>query len=356
MTDHAAVAGWSAMIREVLATRRMPPFAADPEVTELAHDGSLRPGEAATLAAWIDAGSPRGDGDDPLVARPFAPPPPWPEGEPDVVIEFPEQTLPATGEIPYVEFEVDVPTGRDLWVRAVHVRPGNPKVLHHALIYVNPPGLSPAEAQLDRRWVTGVFGVYAPGKGANIYPPGSATLVEDGSTLSVQLHYTPTGRPETDRSRMGLYLSREPPSRHYRVRGLIDTKFVIPPGARDHLVIGSHHFTEDVLVHGYYPHMHYRGHSLRYDAHYPDGRIEPLLSVPRYRFNWQFSYTLAEPLRLPAGTTVVASARFDNSRWNPDNPDPGARVRFGRQSTDEMMLAYVMYTHLAPDGAPGATH
>src|SRR5207248_6825568 len=159
--------------------------------------------------------------------------------------------------------------------------------------------------------------------------------------LVFQMHYTPNGTPQSDRSEVGLVFA-DPKSVRKRVRSdmAINAKFLIPAGDADHVLRAAYRFGQDATVHALFPHMHLRGKSFRFEAAYPDGRREVLLDVPRYRFDWQNQYVLAEPKRMPEGTVLHCEGHFDNSAKNLSNPDPSRGVRFGEQTWDEMMDGY----------------
>jgi hypothetical protein len=346
MTSFAVVRGWAPMIREVVRTRRMPPWHADPRFGRFANAIDLSIEEQRTLIGWIDAGAPRGEGPDALAENASAPLPEWLLGPPDLVLEAPEQSLPATGVVPYRYESVDVPIERDVWVRGVELRPSNPRVMHHGLAWmVYPDGreLPPTEGP---RFTRGMFAAYVPGRDAQRLPEGTGHFLPAGSKVRFQLHYTTTGRPERDAPRLGLQLSREPLPHELLTGAAARFDFAIPPGAADHREMAERKIRRDVLVYALTPHMHYRGKSMSYEAHYPDGESETLLSVPGYQFNWQRRYVFAEPKRLPAGTRLVVRAAFDNSERNPANPDPTAWVRYGEQTFEEMLFGYFQYRDL----------
>lgn len=341
MDSYARVRGWSAMMREVLMNRRMPPWHADPATGGFANDRSLSAEQMRTLVHWIDAGAPRGDGPDPLAARPARAVHEWPLGKPDLVIDLPEQQIPPAGALDYRYVEVPLPFDRDVWVRAVHLKPGNRAVMHHAFALIK------STAQSDTPQQTGVnsfFAAYAPGFSVEPFPENSGQLLRKGTVLRFELHYTAVGRPETDRPRFALYLHERAPSRELVVAGAWNWKFRIPPYAANYPVEARFEFHQDALLHALMPHMHYRGSRASYEARYPGGRREKLLSVPRYHFNWQTLYSLRTPKRVPAGTEILVRATFDNSRSNPANPDPSKEVRWGEQSWDEMFIGYVVYS------------
>ena len=352
MPDFYTVRGWSAMMREVVRTRRMPPWGADPRHGRFRDDLSLTPEETRLLVGWIESGAPRGEGPDPLADLELEENE-WPLGPPDIVLAGREQEIPAAGTIPYRYSLMGEPLEEGVWLRAAHLKPSNPKVLHHALAFEGrlggraaaPDGDGSTRVPFYERMIT----KYNPGVAAEPFPAGTGRWVPAGARIRVQLHYTPTGRTETDRPVLGLYLMDTPPERELRYAAALNGSFEIPPHADRHEVEAEVVFERAVTLYSLQPHMHYRGRSMRFAAHYPDGSTEILLSVPRYDFNFQTSYTLAEPKLLPAGTRVVCSGTFDNSARNEANPDPTRAVRWGLQSSDEMFIGYLVYSAADPD-------
>jgi hypothetical protein len=334
MDRYDMVKGWSAMMREVLMNRRMPPWHADPAIGSFSSDRSLSGEQIRTLVHWIDAGAPRGDGPDPLAERKPQILPEWPLGEPDVVIDVPEQQLPASGVIDYRYIDIPLPFDGDVWLRAVDVRPSNRAVMHHALVF-------PDERAAQEN---SFLAAYTPGMQVEPFPLGSGRLLPKGTVLKFELHYQAVGYATTDRPRLALYLHKRPPSRELVVISAWNRDFRIPPYAADYPVEARFVFDQDVLLHSYLPHMHLRGSRISYEARYPDGRSEMLLSVPRFNFNWQTLYTLRTPKPVPARTELLVRGFFDNSRSNPANPDPSKEVRRGIQTWDEMLNGYVLYT------------
>jgi hypothetical protein len=186
--------------------------------------------------------------------------------------------------------------------------------------------------------------------GPDLLPAGVGIRLRAGSKIVFQLHYTASGKAETDHSRLGLYVAKAPPQHELRSSVLIDFKFSIPPGAREHVVRKSRRVDRDALLYTMNPHMHLRGKWMRYLARYPDGTEEVLLSVPNYRFDWQRNYELKEPKRLPKGTELIVEAAWDNSALNLNNPDPTKAVGWGDQTFNEMFFASFRYVY--PDAAP----
>lgn len=337
----------SAMIREVVDDRRMPPWHADPRYGHFKNDRSLTARERATLLAWVDQGAPLGDPKAIPAPRTF--PEGWTIGTPDAVFEIPEPiTVPAQGTVAYVHVRVPTKFPDDLWVQAAEARPGDRSVVHHIIVYVIDPALLRG-GRPDR--AEGHLCGYAPGDMPSVYPEGSAKKIPAGSHLLFQIHYTPTGKVRTDRSRVGLIFAKGPVKHRAYTHGIVQHRFQIPPGSSDHPVASSFTFGKDAHLLSFMPHMHLRGKSFRYEATYPDGRKDVLLSVPAYDFGWQTYYTLAEPKAMPKGTRIDCEAHFDNSTGNPYNPDPSKAVRWGEQTWEEMMIGYIDFVDDAPPDA-----
>jgi peroxiredoxin len=356
--EHAA--NWSAMIREVVTEKRMPPWFADPHIGQFANDRSLPPADRSTLLAWIDAGCPKGDERD--LPEPVQWPEGWRIGQPDVVFEMREAyPVPAetpAGGVPYKYFVIDTNFEEDQWIERAEARPGAPEVVHHIIAFVvpplgsdeptplGPPLLPPLVANAKKATV--LCGT-APGDMPTILPLGYAKRVPKKAKIVLQMHYTPNGKAQADRSKIGLIFAKQPPRYEVQTVPILNSRFVIPPGASNHQVeswgptdsnfkkVG---FPREVEIVSFMPHMHLRGKDFFIEAVYPDGRKQPLLSVPRYNFNWQNAYVLASPLRLPAGAKLHCIAHFDNSADNPNNPDPTKPVRWGDQTWQEMMIGW----------------
>ena len=335
MTDHdAVVAHRRSMVREVMSGT-MPPWDADPEYGSFAGDRSLSRDEKRKLLQWLEDGAPRGNGPDPLTT-PAPPPPRWPVelGEPDAVITIPPQSIMESGAEPYRYVYAQSPIPTNAWLRAAIVRPSNPRVVHHYLVW---PGQSAAQR------TTGLA-LYVPGRQPQGFPEGTGVFLPARTWLTFNLHYTPDGEAATDQPELGLYFLPQAPLKELKTTAILTPFFFIPPGASEQEVTAEYTFQNAVTVRDFFPHMHLRGARMRFEATYPDGRAETLLSVPRYRFHWQSTYRLAQPRALPAGTRLRVTGAFDNSPRNLENPDPSAYVFWGDQSWDEMFIGYVDYT------------
>ena len=344
MTNYQAIKGWSPMMREVIRTKRMPPWQADPHVGTFSNDLSLTVSETQTLVHWIEQGSPRGEGVDPLQEQPVSVEQ-WPLGVPDLMLTLAQQTIPATGLIDYRYQTAAIPISEDTWVRAVDFRPGNRTVLHHGFAFLMPPLKEGEDAGQARLKASDVFATYGPGIEPEAFPEGVGRKLPKGSQFMVELHYTASGREEMDTPQIGLYFSTEKPKSLFRVDGLYNDKIEIPPRTKHYQAEADYVFNQDVILYGLLPHMHYRGKSAQFVAHYPDGSEELLLSVPNYNFNWQRYYNLRQPKPLPAGTRIVLIGVFDNSSQNPANPDPEKMVTWGAFSTDEMLAGYLTFRY-----------
>jgi len=385
MNSHRKVSGFGAMIREVLLDGRMSPWHVDPLYGDFQDDLWLRPEEKRALIHWIERGAPRGEGED-VLARVAAPAPEWPLGEPDLIVEVPEQRLPATGLIPYQYYTIDLDLPEDRWVRAVDLRPSNAQVLHHGFAFIRGQQeakvfrdkisrLPPERREKTERWLAergasldnpppevyeyfeklafhGIytyFSKYTPGEGVEVFPEGTGKLLPANSTLTFQMHYTTNGVETADRPRLGIYFHDSKPERELMVTTALDTSFVIQPLERVHRVQAERVFDHAFKLYSVSPHMHYRGRSMRYTAILPDGSEEVLFSLPEYVFDWQTTYTLNEPRVFPAGTRMLCEGVFDNSATNEFNPNAGARLKFGPRTLDEMFVGYFIFSEVSEE-------
>ena len=346
MSSYDMVKGFAPMIREVVRTERMPPWHADPHYQAFSNDRSLSKDEVKTLVHWIEAGSPRGSGGDPLAELKRT----WPEwslGEPDLIVEIPAFDVPATGTIPYQMPSVANPLDHDVWVRAVDFLPGDRTVLHHIIATMGVDGAGIRDG--------GSLGGYVPGAGPMVLPTETGVLMKKGAKFFFQMHYTATGKQARDVSRMGLYFRKDAPPHQFRSAVMAKPTLKIPPNTKAHTESASRTFDRDVIVYSLLPHSHFRGTASNFIATYPDGTQETLLAVPHYDFNWQTTYELTAPKRLPAGTKVTHSTTWDNSSQNKANPDPNREVPWGQQTWDEMLYGVVRFRYVDEATAPTET-
>ena len=341
LTTYDDAVAWAETIAEVVEQRRMPPWHADPRYGRFANAPSLSEKQRRKILRWIECGTPAGEPNDapqPAAAIEFTDG--WAMGLPDAVVAMAQPYLvPAEGVIEYQTFDLDPGFSEDRWVQAVEIKPGNRAVVHHATVYLKPPGC-------DQPVEQGTLGSFclaatAPGTPPLMLPDGMAKRVPAGWHFLLVVHYVTVGSPQSDQTLIGLKFS-EPylVRKEVATRLLLDESLCIPPGASNYRVERAVRLSDDLLLVSMFPHMHLRGKSFRYEAHYPDGRDEVLLSIPRYDFDWQNRYDLARPKRLPAGTVVRCVVEYDNSPANPRNPDATATVVAGPRSTDEMFNGY----------------
>ena len=335
MDSYGHVKNYSRMIEEVLLTGQMPPWHANPAHGHWANERGMSGADTQTLLSWISQGSQRGEEADPL-AVPLSPLPEWPLGKPDFVIALPKpEQIPATGVLDYRHVRLDLPVTNEVWLAAVDVRPGNRRVVHHVIVRAKTRGGG------DDGSGNGLMLVgWAPGIACSRFPEGTGKHVGAGSKIDLELHYTTTGTPQTDQTQIAFYLLKTKPERELTTRAAAQFDLNIPPGAdesRDSAIYG---FERPATIFSFIPHMHKRGSWMKFELLLPDGKRDTLLHVPRYDFNWQTSYELAEPRHVPAGAWLVVTGGFDNSVGNTSNPDPKKRVHFGQQSWDEMFIGF----------------
>ena len=337
LTDYDEVVGWAGMIEEVVTEQRMPPWHANPKHGKFRNDPTLTIEQKNLISEWVKAGAPLGDTDD-------LPTPPeftegWRIGSPDVVFQITKKPypIPAGGILPYQYFQVKTNFKEDKWIQAAEIRIGNRAVVHHVIVAVSSRGVQPVHGEIDSEWLT----ASAPGSKPLELSDGLAKVIPAGATLVFQVHYTPIGTPQTDLSTVGFKFVDKA-----KVRKIVGTKQVaqrdlnIPAGEAEYKTEASRVVRQDALMLAMFPHMHWRGKSFKYTAVYPNGRNEVLLDVPNYDFNWQNGYEFEQPKLLPRGTKILCEAVFDNSASNFSNPDPSQNVRWGDQTSDEMMIGY----------------
>jgi len=407
-------------IAEQVGTRAMPPWLADPAHSlKFRNDARLSESDIATLVAWTDEGTPKGEETGPHPAP--APTGHWlnPGGRaPDAVVSLPTIHVGPTGEVPYIQQLIKVPVGADKWIVAMQLLPGNRNLLHHMGIteVALPEGMGPAQigefAAIARKYgipdgsasstppavvdptnpdAYDMLGVYTPGSTFEAFADDSGKLLRGGKNyyINFNIHYTTTGKPESDRSQLGLWFRSDAP-KHQLIRAPVAVNTVIADGkelltdapgtraegtqvaippipayAQNYEVIGISAYTQPVTLYQLQPHAHMRAKDFKYVVVYPDGRMLAVLTVPTYDFHWQLAYQLERPLRLPPGSKLIVTAHYDNSQKHYEervkSEDPAgncgpqnvAYFRRQNQSWDEMFSPLAQYA-VSPPGSVGA--
>jgi hypothetical protein len=337
LTTYEDARPWVRSIRRRVTERTMPPWGSDMPHGLFRNDPRLTDQEIQTIVSWIDGGAPKGNAADmpkmPALAEG------WTIGKPDAVYSMTEDyRIPASGTIEYLYIRIPVNLPEDRWYTAVEIKPSARANVHHVIAYTEPHSDKPTRPG-NTFGPTNITGV-SPNKPGLVFEPGIAKLLRAGHDIILQMHYTTNGAPTTDRTSIGVIYAKEPPKKALGGGMILNVAFSIPPGADHHEVKGTQTLAQDTVLTRLMPHMHMRGKDMTYVAYYPDGRTETLLSVPKYLFDWQIVYELAEPKVLPKGTRIEVTAHFDNSTKNAYNPDATQTVRWGDQTWEEMMIGF----------------
>lgn len=347
---------WAGLIKNYTQRRLMPPWKPVQGFGKFRNEARLSDPQIRTIAEWVGEGTPRGNPKDMPPPRQF--PEGWMLGKPDLVLDAGEPYhLAPDGKDVYRNFVLPSIPDHDEWVKAVEVQPDQRAVVHHVIVYVDPlgksvaldaadpgpgyttsgggPGFSPAE----------FLGGWAPGNLPGFAPPGIAMKIPAHAHLVMQVHYHKNGQPQSDRTRIGLYFAKEPIEQQARVLPVLNHDLAIPAGAARFQVTACAHVPVDVTARAIIPHMHLLGRDIKVTATLPDGVVKPLVWIKNWDFNWQETYAFKEPIELPRGTRIDVAAYYDNSAKNPNNPNhPPKLVRWGEQTTDEMLIAFLAVT------------
>jgi len=352
---------WARAIRNAVLTGVMPPWHADPAYGEFANARGLTDTEKTTIVRWVTAGAQEGDPAD-------LPAPPtyadgWQIGEPDLVLEMEPYAVPAEGTIQYEWMYIPTNFTEPKYVKAIEIRPGNRKLVHHVLAYYRAKpdrqrkpilGLDPESEPSPRTsglrprrtdsTPSRLIATYAPGTLPQILPAGAAMRLEPGGEIELQLHYSTNGTAGTDRTRVGFVFSKEKTPVEIQAGRFLNGKFQIPARTGDVRVDAHVDFQQDAKVWGIFPHSHLRGKRWEYRLVTPDGTERVILAVPRYDFNWQTYYMFREPLNAPKGSRILSRAWYDNSASNRFNPNPDIDVYWGDQTWEEMQYSGLLYS------------
>ncbi len=360
LLTYADAKSWATEIKEFTGNRQMPPWLAEPGHGEFSDVRRMSDEELKTLADWADAGAPEGKASDARTARTWSDE--WLLGKPDLVLEMPESfTVPATGDDLFQVFVLKTGLTEDKQVVALDFKPGNSRVVHHVVSFVDTSG---AGRKLDEKdpnpgYESGaggvkvptatIQGVWAPGNLPRFLPKGVGRPLSKNGDILIQMHYHKTGKEEVDRTKVALYFAKEPMTRVAMTTIVGPFSIDIPAGAANHEEKMSFRLPIDMEVLNIMPHMHLLGKEMKVTAKMPDGTEKSLVWIKNWDYRWQDSYRYKEPLLLPRGTQISLSAFFDNSSANPRNPsNPPKRVRFGEQTTDEMGFAIMEVVRAQP--------
>ncbi len=355
-------------IADVTRSRIMPPWLPEPQELKFADELRLPDAEMNLIQRWVEQGAVEGDPAD-------LPPQPkfvegWQLGQPDLILEAKKPlTLPPQGTDTYWNFIFPVPIHETRWVKAVEIRPGDKRYVHHANILVD------SEETLRKRETTpgaGFGGMeirvesqafdpdshllfWKPGTIPYVEPDGMALRLNPGTDLVLNTHLQPSGKPEVIQPSIGLYFTPHPATKVPMLLQLEnDLKLDIPAGQKDFLVTDNFTLPVDVDLLAIYPHAHYLGKDIQAHATLPDGTKKTLIHISHWNLNWQAVYRYAEPVFLPRGTTVSLGYVYDNSDENPMNPNhPPARVVGGNRSSDEMCHLWLQVLPVNFDAAKG---
>ena len=341
LTSYDLIKPFSPMIREMIRTQRMPPWRADPTIGHFMGDRSLSGEQIKTLVHWVESGAPRGSGADPLLAKSFISSE-WPLGKPDLLLDMPAYTIPATGIVDYQRPFVANPLKEGKWVRAASIKVTNRQAVHHILSGYMSEVPSPGAEAFESTWKSS-FGTYALGAESYQLPPDTGVYMAPGGAIGFQIHYTPFGREVTEHSQIALYFYKDVPTYVMHHQVITNQNLMIPANDGNAEFQSYFLFPKDALLFGAFPHAHYRGASSQLWMQTPDGAKTLLLSLPHYDFNWQREYNFVEPIKVTAGSKLIAMYSYDNSVRNPANPDPNRVVPWGLQSFDEMLYTALEY-------------
>jgi hypothetical protein len=349
---------WAPMIDSVAHKGQMPPWKAVAGFGEFMDENRLTETQLETLKVWREAGAPKGDLAKSPKPKVFTSD--WALGKPDMVLS-PDRdfALGAEGSDEYRNFVVHKNTSSEPeWVTGMDVRPGNRLIVHHIIAFIDTGTQAEKREQNNKDgrpgYATfggpgfipaGSLGGWAPGLQPRHTMEGTAFKVPPGASVVMQVHYHRDGKPETDRTKLGIYLAKQKPTKELRLQWLANPMFKLKAGDKESKVNLHYKTPVDVTIYGAMPHMHLLGRSMKASVTFPDGTVKPLVYINDWDFNWQMMYILRQPMKLPAGSSLNVEGIYDNSAENPRQPTSTPRdVTWGEQTTDEMFLLVVPYT------------
>lgn len=344
MTDYRAIVGWSAMMKEVLLSKRMPPWKADPNIGEFENSFAIEDSNVRKIVSWIDNGLTYGEGDD-LLTQIEHKKSGWQNGDPDKIVTLKEELIPASKFIPYRYQKINLELDEDKWLRAVEIKPGNSKVVHHiVLTNTETHKQSPITSRAPLPWTDNYIALGGGADQLTIFPENTGVFIPKETVLTIQIHYTPIGKEVIDETMIGFYYHEDPPQKEFYALSPSNTNFTIPPFGKNVTLIAQDSIERNIKIHYVVPHMHYRGKSIKFMALLPNDSLKTIVSIPDFNFNWQWLYKLKDPVSIPRGSKIIVEGIYDNTHQNPLNPDPNKELHYGIQSTDEMLIGFFNYT------------
>ncbi len=363
LTNYREAVAHAEMLVEVTQRRIMPPWIPGPEANHrFVGEQRLSNRELELLKTWVQNGCPEGLPEDLPPAPQFADG--WQLGTPDLIVRMPEQfTVPADGPDILQNFVIPLDVKEDRLVAAVEFHPGNRRVVHHAVLFLDDKQQARA---LDARTPepgyanfggpgflpSGALGGWSVGNTARRLPDNMGRYLKTGSDLVVQVHYHPSGKEETDQSELGIYFVDKPVAELLKQPGklvgsiwMANYEMDIAPGDAGYRRSTEYTLPRDVTMVGVVPHMHLLGKAMKVTAQRPGEDAGTLIDIPVWNYNWQDEYYYERPFSLPKGTILKVEAVFDNSAENPSNPSsPPKRVTWGDETTDEMLFCFFLLT------------
>lgn len=355
LVSYADASKRARQIARVTGSRFMPPWKPEPDFGHFVDERRLSERELSLIADWASSGAPEGDAADLPPAPCFAEG--WQLGEPDLVIKMAEPfEVPADGRDVFRNFVIPVDLDEDKLVAAIEFRPGNRRIVHHSILFLDSSGAARKKDAADPGpgyasfggpgfLPSGSIGGWAPGGTPQVLRDGLGRPMKKGSDVVVQIHYHPSGKPEIDQSTVGIHYVKQGKPKPVTAILIVDRGLYIPPGEKNYRLSGSYTLPFDVTFVGVTPHMHLLGREMKATATLPDGMVDPLVWIKDWNFNWQDQYLFDQPRRLPKGTRLDVSAAYDNSEGNPLNPNsPPKLVTWGEQTPDEMFVCFFLVT------------
>jgi hypothetical protein len=338
---------WARAIKQEVLQRRMPPWKADPHYGEFRNDKMLSEQQVQTLVRWVDGGAKEGNPADMPSPPEFADG--WQIGTPDLVLTMAEPfTVPASGTIPWTNLPSnDYEFPEDTWIQAIEVRPGNRRVVHHAVAGALAPGEGRGAGAENLH-------LYSPGLEAIVWREGYGKLIRKGTRIEFGMHYNAIGKETTDQTKVGFKFARKPVHTQVQTVIVANTSLLIPPMVHKHEAIAAFQFPVNARVHALRPHMHLLAQTGSASLIYPDGLRRVLLHIPKWDDSWQNYYILSEPAPVPKGAILEYVANYDNSPANPLNRDPRSPVAWGQQVWEEMHSVYMTWTEVNEKNAGDA--